>query len=122
MTIRKKNQYSYFWVYGIIGFISTFICLAFNKLVGYEFLFLIPLTYSIVSLLFYFSLIKKSNEEVFGFVFILFNFAIFLKYAITPLSMIIQEYYSCYQKVKQLYNHINNILFKDFGYKNIIDN
>ena len=35
---------------------------------------------------------------------------------------LIQEYYSCYKKVKQLYNHINNILFKDFGYKNIIDN
>lgn len=94
MKTRKKNRYSYFWGYGIIGFISTFICLAFNKLDGYEFLFLIPLTYSIASLLFYFSLIKNSNEEVFGFVFILFNFAIFLKYAITPLSMIIQEYYS----------------------------
>ena len=35
---------------------------------------------------------------------------------------LIQEYNSCYKKVKQLYNHINNILFKDFGYKNIIDN
>jgi len=76
----------------IISLVVMFICIGFNELDGYRWLFLLPITYAVSFALAYIQCFTKlCGRYKFGLVLYLFNIALFLKYVLTPLAMIFQQ-------------------------------
>lgn len=89
---KKENEYFKNFI-NICSLISLLICLIFNKVKGYNLLFLMPLTHLIVYNSFiYIVTRKKLNLWKPGLIMKMVFIVSTLKYSIMPISMIVQEY------------------------------
>jgi hypothetical protein len=75
----------------ITSLISIFISLIFNTLEEYQFIFLLPLAYMIFSMIFFNIHLIKLNYKP-NIIFILANIVMMIKYTLTPLSIVFQQY------------------------------
>lgn len=79
-------------LFSFIGIFSSIVCVLLNKLDIYSWLWLMPLIYSAVIVIF--SKSKVNHRYNSGLVFKLANFACLMKYAVTPIGMVFAEYSS----------------------------
>lgn len=88
INVRIARKIGFYFT--TISIIISLICIFYNKLEGYNLLFLMPLTYALVCLVFFYMI---PHRYTLGPIFMLANIVCFMKYSITALSIIIQEYF-----------------------------
>lgn len=85
----------------LISAISVLTCAFLNKLAIYNTLWVIPFIYGFVY--FIFANTRTVSAYNWGIVFRLANIACLLKYAVTPIAMIYQEYYSSWGRAEGMW-------------------
>ncbi|KAF3299904.1 hypothetical protein [Aerococcus urinaeequi] len=90
--IKRSTKKIIFSIYMFVSVISTIVLLFFNSSFTYEFLWTLPLFYTIATII-YFGILKKENLNHTNIIFEFSNFFIFIRYVITPFSMTILSNY-----------------------------